>query len=133
MIRQFDALAAAATSPAAVRQRVEMLEHVLEGLVTVPLLNRRVGLDVLLDLIPGVGDVVAAALGGWLIWEARTLGMSRWQLARMAGNVGIDFLLGLIPVIGLVPDYLFRSNTRNLRIIKRHLDRHHPAGAVIDR
>ena len=43
----------------------------------------------------------------------------------MAGNVGVDWLLGLIPCVGAIPDFFFRSNTRNLRIIKRHLDKHH--------
>lgn len=118
--------------PAAVRQRVEAMEKLLEGLVTVPGINRKVGLDVLLDLVPFAGDAVAAVMGAYIVWEARNLGMSRWQIARMAGNVGIDFGLGLIPWIGAIPDFFFRSNTRNLRIIKRHLDRHHPAGALIE-
>jgi hypothetical protein len=67
-----------------------------------------------------------------MAWEARNLGMSKSQVARMAGNIGVDFLLGLIPWVGAVPDFFFRSNTRNLRIIKRHLDKHHPSTAVID-
>ncbi len=121
-----------ARHPAAVRQRVEAMEHLLEGLVALPVLNRRIGLDVLLDLVPVAGNVLAAAMGGWLVWEARNLGMSRWQMTRMAGNVGLDFTLGLIPLIGAVPDFFFRSNSRNLKMIKRHLDRHHPAGAVIE-
>jgi hypothetical protein len=50
----------------------------------------------------------------------------------MAGNVGVDWLLGLIPFVGAIPDFFFRSNTRNLRIIKRHLDKHHAETAVID-
>ena len=66
-----------------------------------------------------------------MVWEARNLGMSKWQMGRMAGNVGIDFLLGLIPFVGAVPDFFFRSNSRNLKIIKRHLDKHHAAGAVV--
>ena len=48
----------------------------------------------ILDLVPGVGDVAAAALGGYMVWEARNLGMSKWQMSRMAGNVGVDWLLG---------------------------------------
>lgn len=115
-----------------VRKRIDSLEHLLEGLVTIPGINRKVGLDVILDFVPIAGDAVAAAMGGWLLWEARNVGMSRWQMARMAGNVGIDFLLGLIPGIGIIPDFFFRSNTRNVRMIKRHLDRHHPASAVVD-
>lgn len=108
------------------------MEHILEGLVRVPGTNRRLGLDVILDFVPVVGDTVAAGLGAWLVWEARNLGMSKWQMTRMAGNVGVDWALGLIPFIGAVPDFFFRSNTRNLRMIKRYLDRHHPNTAVID-
>lgn len=115
-----------------VRQRVVALEHLLEGLVTIPGINRKIGLDVMFDIIPAAGTTAGAALGAYMLWEARNLGMSRGQMARMIGNIGIDFALGLIPWIGAVPDFLFRSNTRNLKIIKRHLDRHHPAGAVID-
>ncbi len=122
----------AGKDPAAVRQRIEAMEHLLEGLFTIPGINRKVGLDVLLDLLPIGGDIVGAAMGSWMVWEARNLGMSKGQMARMFGNVGIDFALGLIPFIGAVPDFLFRSNTRNLKIIKRHLDKHHPALAVID-
>ena len=118
--------------PQSVRKRVEALERVLENLVRIPGLNRGVGLDVLLDFVPVVGPTAAAALGGYMAWEARNLGMPKSAIARMAGNVGIDWLLGLIPFIGAVPDYFFRSNTRNLKIIKRHLDRHHPGTGTVD-
>ena len=120
------------TDPASVRKRIDGLEHVLERMVVIPGINRPVGLDVILDFIPGVGPTVAAALGSYLAWEARNLGMSKWQVGRMAGNIGVDWLLGLIPFVGAIPDFFFRSNTRNLRIIKRHLDKHHPAGATVD-
>ncbi|MBY8827711.1 DUF4112 domain-containing protein [Hephaestia mangrovi] len=138
MVNQFSSTihprlaAAMGRDPAAVRQRLEALEHVLEGLVRVPGTKRKIGLDVILDVVPVVGDTIAAALGAWLIWEARNAGMSKWQMARMTGNVGFDWLLGLVPVVGIVPDFFFRSNTRNLRMIKRHLDRNHPASAVIE-
>ena len=118
--------------PASVRQRLQAIEHLLEGLVRIPGTNRRLGLDVILDLVPVVGDTIAAALGAWLVWEARNAGMSKWQMSRMVGNVGFDWLLGLIPWIGAIPDFFFRSNTRNLKMIKRHLDTHHPASALIE-
>jgi len=120
------------TDPAAVRKRVDALEHVLERMIVIPGINKPVGLDVILDFIPGFGPTVAAAMGGYLAWEARNLGMTKWQIGRMAGNIGVDWLLGLIPFVGAVPDFFFRSNTRNLRIIKRHLDKHHPAGATVE-
>jgi hypothetical protein len=118
--------------PESVRRRIEHAEHLLEGLFVIPVINRRIGLDVILDALPVAGDAIAAAMGGWIIWEARNLGMSKWQMSRMAGNVGIDFLLGLIPVVGAIPDFFFRSNTINLKMIKRHLDRHHPELATIE-
>jgi hypothetical protein len=120
------------TDPASVRQRVEAMERVLERLFVIPGINRPIGLDVVLDLVPVVGDIAAAALGAYIVWEARNLGMSKLQITRMAGNVGVDWLLGLIPWVGAIPDFFFRSNTRNLRIIKRHLDKHHPGTRVIE-
>lgn len=120
------------SDPAAVRQRIEALEHLLERAFTIPGTRRKVGLDVVLDLIPTVGSFVGAAMGSYLVWEARNLGMSKLQLARMAGNVGVDWALGLIPFVGAIPDFFFRSNTRNLRIIRRHLDRHHPGTVTLD-
>jgi hypothetical protein len=120
------------TDPASVRQRTEAMEKLLEHLFVIPGINRPVGLDVILDLVPGVGDIAGAVLGAYIVWEARNLGMSKWKMARMAGNVGIDFLLGLIPWVGAIPDFFFRSNTYNLRMIKRHLDKHHPETATIE-
>jgi len=118
--------------PESVRRRVEHAERLLEGLFVVPVLNRPIGLDVILDAVPGIGPITAAALGGWIVWEARNLGMTKWQMARMAGNVGIDLLLGAIPWIGAIPDFFFRSNTANLKLVQRHLDRHHPKLAMIE-
>jgi hypothetical protein len=120
------------TDPESVRRRVEAMERLLERLVIIPGIKRPVGLDVILDVVPIAGDVAAAVLGSYMIWEARNLGMSRWKMARMAGNIGVDFLLGLIPWVGAIPDFFFRSNTRNLRIIKRHLDKHHARTATVD-
>jgi hypothetical protein len=120
------------TDPQSVRQRTEAMERLLERLFVIPGINRPVGLDVILDLIPGVGDIAGAALGAYIVWEAKNLGMPKWKIARMAGNVGIDFLLGAIPLIGAIPDFFFRSNTMNLKMIRRHLDKHHPAGATIE-
>lgn len=120
------------TDPASVRRRVEAMERLLERIIVIPGINRPVGLDVILDLVPFAGSTAGAVLGAYMTWEARNLGMSKWQMTRMAGNVGVDWLLGLIPWVGAIPDFLFRSNTRNLRIVKRHLDRHHPAGATVE-
>lgn len=115
-----------------VRRRIEALERLLEGLVELPLVGRKVGLDAMLGLLPGAGDLITGAMGLYLVWEARNLGMPRWQLWRMVGNVGFDTLLGAVPVAGDLFDLMYRSNSRNLRIIRKHLDRHHPATVVLE-
>ena len=120
------------SDPASVRQRIEGMEKILERMFVIPGINKPVGLDVILDLVPGLGTVSAAVLGSYIAWEARNLGLSKWQVTRMAGNIGFDMLLGAIPWIGAIPDLFFQSNTRNLRIIKRHLDKHHPHTRTID-
>ena len=118
--------------PASVRVRIEAMERLLERLFIVPGINRPVGLDTLIGVVPVAGDLVGAGLGAWMVWEARNLGLSKFKLARMAGNVGLDTMIGLVPFVGDVADFLFRSNTRNLRMLKRHLDKHHPATVVIE-
>ena len=112
--------------PLAVRQRIEALEHLLERSFVIPGINRPVGLDAIAGLVPVLGDVLTAAMGAYLVWEAHNLGLPKWKLWRMAGNVAFDTAVGAVPVAGDVFDFLFRSNTRNLRIVKRHLDKHHP-------
>lgn len=133
---QFETLAGAlpdlGRDAASVRKRVEMMEALLERAFVIPGINRPIGLDAIVGLVPVLGDVVTAAMGAWMVWEARNLGMSKFQLTRMAANVGIDTLLGAIPLVGDAFDFLYRSNTRNLRIIRKHLDKHHPATVIID-
>ena len=123
---------AVARDPASVRRRIEAMEQLLERAVGVPGTRMRVGLDSILGLVPVVGDVVTAAMGAWLIWEARNLGMSKFHLTRMAGNVGFDTLVGAIPFAGDLFDFIFKSNSRNLRIVKRWLDKHHPETRLIE-
>lgn len=118
--------------PVSVRRRIVAMEHLLERSLTIPGTRFPIGLDVVLDLVPGIGTTVAAAMGAYMAWEARNLGMSKTQIARMAGNVGFDWMLGLIPFVGAIPDMFFRSNSRNLKIIRKHLDKHHPATVTID-
>ena len=120
------------SDPASVRKRVESLEYLLERSFVIPGINRHVGLDSIVGLLPVVGDIVTAAMGAYIVWEARNLGMSKFQLARMAANVGFDTLIGAVPLAGDVFDFFYRSNSKNLRIIRKHLDKHHPETGVIE-
>ena len=132
---RFEAVAAqlpVGRDPASVRRRIEAMEKLLERMFTLPGTDRQFGLDVVFDLIPVGGSLIAAVMGSCLAWEARNLGMPKWHLWRMGGNIGVDFLLGAIPWVGAIPDFFFRSNSRNLRIVRRWLDKHHPETAVIE-
>lgn len=120
------------SDPASVRQRVEMMERLLERSFVIPGINRAVGLDAIAGLVPVVGDLVSAAMGAWIVWEARNLGMPKWKLWKMGANVAFDTAIGAVPLVGDAFDFLFRSNTRNLKTIRRHLDRHHPQSRTID-
>ena len=120
------------TDPVSIRKRIEAMEMLLERSFTVPGTNYRIGLDALIGLVPVLGDVVTTVMGAYLVWEANNLGMPKWKLWRMTGNVALDTAVGAVPVVGDALDFVFRSNTRNLRIVKRHLDKHHPAARTID-
>lgn len=114
------------TAPADILQRIEWMERLLEGVFIIPGTNRRVGLDAIVGLLPVAGDAITAAMGAWIVYEARLLGLPKWKLARMGANVAFDFAIGTVPVVGDALDFLFRSNSINLKIIRRHIARHHP-------
>ncbi len=118
--------------PVAVRARVEALERILERAFVFPGTKIPFGLDSVIGLVPVLGDVVTACISAYMVWEARNLGMSKWQLIRMTANVGIDTAIGAIPFVGDAFDLVWRSNSKNLRIIKKHLDKHHPATRIIE-
>ncbi|OAO01495.1 DUF4112 domain-containing protein [Parasphingorhabdus sp.] len=118
--------------PQSVRNRVEAMEKILERAFVIPGLNRPIGLDSIVGLIPVVGDIVTAIMGAYIVWEARNLGMSKMQLTRMAANVGIDTALGAVPFAGDVFDFFWRSNSRNLKIVRKHLDKHHPGTRTLN-
>jgi len=118
--------------PISVRARVEALERILERAFVFPGTKIPFGLDSVIGLVPVLGDLVTAFMGAYMVWEARNLGMSKWQLIRMTANIGIDTAIGAIPFVGDAFDLVWRSNSKNLRIIKKHLDKHHPATRTIE-
>jgi hypothetical protein len=109
------------------RARLDTLARFLDSAVRVPGTNIRVGADAFLNVIPGVGTLTSKGMSAYLIWEARRLGVPMPTLLRMAGNVGVDFVISAIPVVGWVGDVFFRSNLRNMALLRRHLDQVHPA------
>ena len=103
------------------RERLITLSKLLDGALEVPLLRTRVGLDALLGIVPVAGDLLSAALGLYLVAQARELGASRWLQARMIGNLAFDALLGVVPVAGDIADVYFKAHMRNLRLLQKEL------------
>jgi len=104
-------------------QRMDLVAKLLDSAFVLPGINRRVGIDAILGLVPGIGDLVTTLLSSYIIWEARNLGVSRFALGRMLANLAIHASVGLIPVAGDAFDAFFQVNQRNMRIVRAHLDR----------
>lgn len=104
-------------------KRIETFSEWLDSAFEVPIIGYRVGWDTVIGLAPGVGDLATTAMSGWIINEARQLGVSRWTLLRMLANSGFDFLVGIVPIAGDLLDATFRSNIRNLTLLKAAIER----------
>jgi hypothetical protein len=117
----FDAIKTAGPGREDAIARITLVANLMDSAFLIPGLNRRVGLDAVLGIVPGIGDALSAAIASYIIWEARQLGLPRWKIARMIGNVAVDTAIGAIPFAGDVFDVVFKSNQRNLRIIHEHL------------
>lgn len=79
------------------------------------------GIDPLLDFIPGIGDVFALLLSLYIIWIAKQANVPSKEIAVMVRNVTIDFVLGLIPIIGYAGDFIYKANMRNIRILEKYM------------
>jgi hypothetical protein len=106
-----------------VLRRLERLAVVLDSAIVIPGTRFRFGADAILGLFPGGGDVVGAALAGYVIVEAARLGVPGAALARMIGNVIVDTVLGAVPVAGDLFDAYWKANLRNIAILREHVNR----------
>ena len=103
--------------------RLDKLATLLDVAFRIPFTKIRFGVDGLIGLAPGLGDIVTTGLSLWIVHEAYQLGVPRPVLLRMLGNVAIDGMIGAVPVAGDVFDVLWRANRRNVRILREHFER----------
>ena len=108
---------AAKPTPLALR-RLDTLSRILDTALPIPGTKRRIGLDGLLGLIPGVGDALGAACSSYIIYEAARLGASKRTLFQMLGNVVIEMIVGIIPIVGDVFDIVWQANVRNMSLLR---------------
>ena len=109
-------------SPNESLRRVQIVATVLDDAVRIPGTSFRFGIDPLVGLVPGLGDLLGGAASLYIILEAARAGAPTSVLLRMAANVAIDTIIGAIPVVGDLFDFGWKSNTRNVRLLARHLE-----------
>jgi len=103
--------------------RLEAIAKLLDVAFILPGTNIRYGIDGLIGLIPVIGDIITTAISLWLVREARALGAPWYITARMLGNVAVDGVVGIVPFVGDAFDVMFRANMRNVRLLRRWLDK----------
>ena len=103
--------------------QVRWLARLMDDNFAVPGTNLRFGWDSVIGLFPGFGDVLTTAVSLLIVHHAWQTGASKLTLARMLGNVGVDFVVGAIPLFGDLFDFAFKSNRRNARLLEQHLHR----------
>lgn len=99
--------------------RLEQVEKLFDR--NFSFLGIRFGWDAILGLVPVAGDTVAAGVAAWIFWKAQRLGVPGRLKAQMLVNIVFDYVVGAIPVLGTIVDVFYKANTRNLRLLKEHL------------
>ena len=97
--------------------RLRRVGWLLDNSIPIPGTRLRLGIDQLIGLVPGIGDLIGGALSLYIILEAWRLGVPRGLLARMGWNVAVDTLVGEVPILGDLFDIGFKANIRNLRLL----------------
>jgi hypothetical protein len=105
------------------REQARALARLLDTAIRVPGTNVRLGLDPILGLVPGVGDVAGGLLSAYVLLLAARAGAPKALLLRMLGNLGVDSLVGTVPLLGDLFDVGFKANARNARLLDEHLER----------
>ena len=100
--------------------RIRNLSVLMDSAFEIPIIKKRVGLDAIIGLVPGVGDAVGMLFSAYIIWEAAKLELPKSTLGMMVANVAIETIVGVIPLAGDLFDAAWKANMRNLKLIEKH-------------
>ena len=114
------------------RALADMIATFLDSAFVLPGTNIRIGLDPLLGLLPGIGDLIANLIGSSILFMATQLGVPRIVVFRMALNIFVNMLLGVVPGIGDLFSFWFKSNVRNASLLRRYCQPSPPASTAVD-
>ena len=109
-------------------QRLRNLSHVLDNAIALPVIGYRIGLDPLIGLLPGGGDLMTGIISIYVVIEAARLGVPAATLGRMGLNILIEVILGTIPMVGDFFDVVWKANVRNVALLERHIHNPRPSG-----
>lgn len=109
--------------PREIRPAVRHLAQLMDTRFSVPGTPVRFGWDTLIGLLPVAGDTVSMAIGLLILREGKRLGVRRLVLLRMAGNLFVDWLAGLVPGVDIVLDTVYKANMKNLALLEREVAR----------
>ena len=102
-------------------ERVERLARLMDRAVRIPGTRIRLGLDSIVGVVPGIGDTLTLLPAAFIVAEAHRMGVPTRMLARMVGNLGIDWAVGLIPLLGDLFDVGWKANIRNAQLLREHI------------
>jgi hypothetical protein len=99
---------------------LELIAHWMDRVFRIPGINIRFGLDVLVGLIPGLGDTATSFVSLYILQAASQAGVPRVTVARMALNIALDYIVGIVPIVGDMFDVYWKANVRNVELMRRH-------------
>ncbi|MGV0101685.1 DUF4112 domain-containing protein [Nostoc sp. DSM 114160] len=101
--------------------RIRKLSRLMDTSIRIPLTGFRIGIDPIIGLVPGAGDLISTAFSAYIIFLATQFGIPRQDLIKMIFNVGLETVVGTVPLVGDLFDAFYKSNIRNLAILEQHL------------
>lgn len=112
--------------------RIRRLSQLMDTAIRIPVLGLRIGLDPIIGLIPGLGDVISTAFSVYIIYLAAQFNLPGRSLAWMIFNISLEAVIGAVPLLGDMFDALYKSNIRNLRLLEDHLQANNSELCQID-
>ena len=110
------------TEQRAILARLDKFSRFTDSSISLPFTRFKIGVDPIIGLLPGIGDLIGLAMSGYVLLEAQRAGAGKEVKRRMLRNIGIDFVGGLIPVVGDAFDAVYKANSRNTRLLRNYLN-----------
>lgn len=112
--------------------RIRKLSRLMDTAIRIPVINFRIGLDPILGLVPGAGDVVTTAFSAYIIFLARRFQLPSEVLGQMIANIVLEAVVGSVPLLGDLFDAYYKANVRNLALLEKHLQMAEPELEQVD-